>query len=97
MNANNPPSHFSPFLPVTMGLVALLLLLVWQFLQVREQKASLAQVERSREATVRDAQSVQGELERLARGLVELAKTDPQAKALVQKYGISVDPTKAAK
>jgi hypothetical protein len=97
MNTNNSSSNYSSFLPVTLGLAALLILLVWQFLQAREQKAALFQVERSREATVRDAQSVQGELERLARGLVELAKTDPQAKALVQKYGISVDPTKTAK
>jgi hypothetical protein len=79
-----------------LGLIALLAVLVWQFLQFREQKSALNQVEKSRETTVRDAQSVQGELQRLAVGLVELSKTDPQAKALVQKYGISVDPTKAA-
>lgn len=97
MNSQDNSPKFSPFLPILLCAIALLVVLVWQFLQVREQRAALARVEKSREATVRDAQSVQGELQRLAVGLVELSKTDPQAKALVDKYGISVDPTKTAK
>ena len=40
---------------------------------------------------VDQAKKVQGELEKLVRGLVELAKTDEAAKQIVTKFGIKVN------
>jgi hypothetical protein len=92
MNAPaNPPAApaLSPFLPVLLLSLALIFMLAWQLLNTSRQRSNLKQIQESRAATVQQAKSVQAELERLCDELLTLAQTDPAARELVQRYGIS--------
>ncbi|HEY6166390.1 MAG TPA: hypothetical protein VI454_00030 [Verrucomicrobiae bacterium] len=82
-------SGASAFLPVLLVSLSVLIFVSWQFRLVWKQQAGLKEVQKSRETLVKQSQAVQNDLQKLAVGLLELAKTDPEASALVQKYGIA--------
>jgi hypothetical protein len=98
--ANSPATPaLSPFLPVLLLSLALIFMLAWQLLNTSRQRSSLKQTQQSRAATVQQAKGIQAELERLCDELLTLAQTDPAARELVQRYGISrgAAPAPAAK
>ena len=94
---NLPSSGFSPFLPVLLLSLALIFLLGWQFSNAARQRAGLQRIEQSRAETVKQALAVQADLERLCASLLDLAQTDPAARELVQRYGITRGAVPAAK
>jgi hypothetical protein len=88
MNDTSPSRH-SPFVPVLILSLALNLFLAWQFSGASQQRSSLRQLQQTREAMITQSRAVQSDLQQLCIGLLELAQTDPAARELVQRYGIS--------
>lgn len=86
------PPLFIPFILLAVGL---LLSLVWQIANVQAQrstfqttKAQLTEAIEKREPQGAQAIEIKARFEALAIDLLELANTNPNAKAIVQKYEI---------
>ena len=89
--------RFNVFWPVLLMGVSLILVLTWEILIGATTRRGAQQLEDQQVRTVEQARQVQQNLEKLVRGLVELAKTDEAAQKLVTKFGIKVtNPTGAA-
>jgi hypothetical protein len=98
MNQSSNPSgdaSRSAFLPVTLCALALLLFFVWQFVLVWKNKSAIKVQVTQRDQMVGQARTAQSELQRICMDLLELGKTDPEAKAIAEKYGISFTPPAA--
>jgi len=92
-------SAFPIFFPIVLLAVSLLIMMVWQVVNVRSQTANLksAKVElvealKQREPKVQQAMEAHNKLRALTLDLLELAKTDPKAQSLVKKYNIPPAP-----
>ena len=82
------------FWPVLLLGLSILLIFVWEIRVniLTRQSAQQLQVQQVR--LVDQAKKVETGLEKLVRGLVDLAGTDDEAKRLVTKFGIKInDPT----
>lgn len=84
------PTSRSAFLPVFLIALAVLIFTSWQFWLVCRQQTALKALEKDRAALVQKSKAVQDDLQKLAVGLIEIARGgDQEAATLVQKYGIS--------
>ncbi|MBI3880560.1 MAG: hypothetical protein HY301_10930 [Verrucomicrobia bacterium] len=88
MSQESTDSLKSPCLPIALLALALIMFFGWQIRNVMGQKESLNAVAKSREAAVKESKTVQDKLQAVATALIKLADTDPDAKAIVQFYGI---------
>lgn len=102
MNESTPRAAYSAFVPVFLLSLAFIFLLTIQLVNASRQRSalrkaeqSLLAVEQSRAGMVEQSRAVQADLERLASGLLELAQTDSEARALIEKYGIGRSPAPA--
>ncbi|MDQ3199276.1 MAG: hypothetical protein M3Q46_08855 [Verrucomicrobiota bacterium] len=87
-------STYHGFWPVVLIGLSLLLIFAWEIRVNISTRQSARQMQEKQVRVVDQAQQVQSGLEKLVRGLVDLAKTDDEAKKLVTKFGIKVnDPT----
>jgi hypothetical protein len=84
-----PPSR-SAFLPVFLIALTVLIFMSWQFWLVCRQQVALKALQKDRNSLVQKSKVVQDDLQKLAVGLIEIARGgDQEAATLVQKYGIS--------
>ena len=88
MNETTPRAGYSAFVPVFLLSLAFIFLLTIQLVNASRQRSalrnaeqSLRDVEQSRAGMVEQSRAVQADLERLATGLLDLAQTDPEARA----------------
>jgi hypothetical protein len=102
MNESTPRASYSAFVPVFLLSLAFIFLLTIQLVNASRQRSalrnaeqSLRDVEQSRAGMVEQSRAVQADLERLAAGLLDLAQTDPEARAVVEKFGIGRSPAPA--
>src|SRR5690348_9706275 len=82
--------RLSVFWPVLLLGVSLLLLLGWEIWVEAANRRSAQQLQNQQVRVVEQSKQAQQNLEKLVRGLVHLAKTDPEAQQLVTKLGIKV-------
>jgi|GEM_PF-5589886 len=82
--------------PLTLGLAALTLFLGWQTFLSLEIRSNLNRSLKGRESLVGQSQQIQGSATQLLSDLIELADRNANAKAVVQKYGISRNPNAPA-
>lgn len=95
-DTNSPRSRTSPLLvPFILLSVGVLFSLIWQISALQAQhstfksnKIQLAEAIKQREPQVAQATEIKSRLEVLANDLLELAKTNPAAAAIVKKYDI---------
>jgi hypothetical protein len=87
---------FSAFLPLAILAASFLLLLAWQVHLAVQQRRLMKRQFAQRVELVAQSDKVQGELKRLVDALMRFAKYDAEAKALLDKYGISATPAAAA-
>lgn len=94
-DSTSAPASYSAFVPVLLISLAFIFLLSVQFTNASRQRSvlrnaeqSLANLEKSRASMVEQSGAVQRDLERLCSGLLDLAQTDTEAQALVQRFGI---------
>src|SRR5690242_5839631 len=85
-------ARFNGFLPLTLLAVSWIIVLVWQLGLTGQAKGNARTLRDQQTKLVEQSKAVQAGLERLARDLVEVAKTDDDAKAIVAKYNINITP-----
>ncbi len=91
---NGNLSVFWPFVLLALSVCAIL---TWQLIVGNQVHQHASQLIEQQNKLVEQSRRVQGGLQKFARDLVEVAKTDEDAKAIVTKYGISVaNPAPAA-
>ena len=78
----------SAFLPLLLLSLSLLSLLIWQLTNLSSQRSNLQATLQRQTEYVLQSRQVQSSLQKIAVELIELAKTDAAAKAVVDKYGI---------
>jgi uncharacterized protein YpmS len=88
MSTDFEEKRFSGFWPLVTVSLALVIILIWQFTLIRSQGQSLAQQLEARKTLVDQSRATQTTLEKMVNDLLELAKKDEQAKAIVTKYNI---------
>lgn len=79
------------FWPVLLLGLSILLIFAWEVRVNIFTRESARQLQQQQVAVVDQATKVQARLEKLVRGLVELAKTDAEAQKLVTKFGIKLN------
>ena len=84
-------SHHHGFWPVLLIGVSLVLVLGWEIQVGVYTRGNTEQLREQQLHVVDQAKKVQGELEKIVRGLVELAKTDDAAAQIVTKFGIKLN------
>ena len=82
--------RFSVFWPVLLLGVSLLMVLAWEIWIGADTRRSAQQLQDQQVRVVDQSKQVQQNLEKLVRGLVDLAQTDEEARKLVNKFGIKV-------
>ena len=84
------PSYHG-FWPVLLIGLSVLFIFVWEIRINMLTRESAQQLQQKQVALVDQSTKVQERLEKLVRGLVDLAKTDQEAQNLVTKFGIKVN------
>ena len=79
------------FWPVLLIGLSFILVLSWEIRIGMATRRSAQQLQEQQVRLVDEAQRVQNGLEKLVRGLVDLSKTDDEAKKIVTKFGIKVN------
>jgi hypothetical protein len=86
--------RYHGFWPILLIGLSVLFIFAWEIRINMLTRGSAQQLQQQQVALVDQATKVQERLEKLVRGLLELAKTDEAAQNLVTKFGIKVnDPT----
>lgn len=88
--------RFHGFWPLLLMAISLLLVLSWEILVGIQTRETARQAQQQQLRLVDQAKQVQFGLEKLVRGLVDLSKTDDDAKRLVTKFGIKFNEAGAA-
>ncbi len=91
METETTAPHYHGFWPVFLIGISLVGILVWEIQVSSFTRANAVQLREQQLHVVDQSKKVQGELEKLVRGLVELGKTDDAAKRIVTKFGIKVN------
>jgi hypothetical protein len=93
---NDTPSAQGVFLPIAILMIAVLLILGWELYLTKTQGAIWQKQITQREQLVNQARAVQSDLQKIAFDLMTLSLTDPDARAIVEKYQIKQEPNKAS-
>ncbi len=83
--------RYHGFWPVLLIGLSILLIFAWELRINMLTRESARQLQQQQVSVVDQATKVQAGLEKLVRGLVELAKTDEEAQKLVTKFGIKLN------
>ncbi|MGH8162866.1 MAG: hypothetical protein ACREP1_00865 [Rhodanobacteraceae bacterium] len=86
-----PPERYHGFWPVFLIGCSLAMILVWEIQVGIVARQNAEQLRDQQLRVVDQAKHVQGELEKIVRGLVDLSKTDDAAKQIVNKFGIKIN------
>ncbi|MBA3963818.1 MAG: hypothetical protein H0X40_18220 [Chthoniobacterales bacterium] len=90
-SSSSSDSHYNGFWPVFLLGLSLVLVLSWEIQVGVFTRHNTEQLREQQLHVVDQAKKVQNELEKIVRGLVELAKTDDAAAQIVTKYGIKLN------
>jgi hypothetical protein len=91
MEEKSASTHYHGFWPVFLIGMSLVLILIWEIQVGIFTRRNAEQLREQQTKVVEQSKKVQGELEKIVRGLVELAKTDDAALRIVTKFGIKVN------
>ena len=86
---------FSPFWPVCLMGISLVVFLAWQMTAAVQQYIALLRLGDHQVVLQNQAQEAETKLKETMVDLILLAKTDPEAKAIVTKHGIKYNPNEA--
>ena len=85
---NQSPAPASPFIPILLLSVAMVLLLIWQCIVAWNTRGNLRTQFEQRKPMVAQSELVQGNVQKLINDLLLLSETDADAKKVVDKYQI---------
>ena len=91
MEPETPSPHYNGFWPVFLIGMSMVLIFVWEIQVSVFTRRNAVALKDQQVKVVDEAKKVQGELEKIARGLIELSKTDAKAQQIVTKFGIKVN------
>lgn len=84
------PCHFNGFWPVLLIGISVIVILSWEIWVGIDTRQTQQQMQQQQGKVVEQSKQAQANLEKLVRGLVELAKTDDEARRLVTKFAIKI-------
>jgi hypothetical protein len=82
---------YNGFWPVLLLGLSLILILAWEIWVGVATRQSAQKLQEQQVRVVEQSKQVQGGLEKLVRGLVDLSRSDDQAQKLVTKFGIKIN------
>ena len=85
-----PARRYNGFVPACLIAASLIIILVYELTVASQARSNAKQLRDQQTKVVEQSRQIQTGLEKIARDLIEVAKTDDDAKALVSKYAISV-------
>jgi len=88
MNSNASEQKYTAFLPVLLLSLSLVAFFVWNMVLTVRLRAGAARVRDQQEMMVLQAMQAEERMKRMMVDLLELAKTDEDAEAIVTKYNI---------
>ena len=88
MPSNSDSSRMSPFLPTLLLAISLVMVLGWNLNVSVRQAAGARQMRLQQEQAAGQVVQTEAKLKAMLTGLVDLAKDDPDAQAIVERYGI---------
>jgi len=86
---------FTPFWPLCLMAVSLTAFLGWQVTTTARQYVALLRLADQQTVLAGQAAQAEGKLKAMMMDLLELSKTDADARAIVTKYGIKFNPAPA--
>jgi hypothetical protein len=86
---------FTPFWPLCLSAFSLAILLGWMVTQATRQRVDTIRLLDQQALVAQQAAQAEGKLQAMMMDLLELAKSDADAKALVTKYRITFKPNEA--
>lgn len=94
MSQNDAPSRetFGPFVPLLILSVALVVFFAWDLSSVVQQRMNGLRIAEQQQQQLVQAADVENKLRQIMIDLVVLAKQNPDAAALVAKYGVAFQP-----
>ncbi len=95
-NAGGNQALLNPFLPLALFGCSFLMFLSWQVTRITRERDTLQTAISQREPAVVQAEDSKMRLEKLAMELLEVAKTNSEARKIVAKYNIQYTPGKKA-
>ena len=91
MNAGEQKANiYTPFWPLFLLALSLVLFLGWQVMGAMRQRSTLLRMQGQQEILAAQAAEAENRLQPLLMDLVNLARTDADAKAIVAKYRINI-------
>ena len=95
--ADEPRQRFNGFVPLVLIALSVIIIFGWEVIVAGQARRNGRQLRDQQAKLVEQSKQIQVGLEKIARDLIELAKTDDDAKALVAKYNINISsPAPAA-
>ena len=82
--------RFNAFVPLVLVAVSVIVILGWELGVGSQARSNGRQLREQQTKLVEQAKQIQTGLEKIARDLVEVARTDDDAKAIVTKYNINI-------
>lgn len=83
---------YSGFWPLVMVASSIIVILGWNLVMALQQRSDAARVHVQQEVLAAQATQAEARLKAMMDDLLELSKTDPEAVAIVKKYGIKYNP-----
>ena len=96
--ATRPPqSRHHGFIPLVLIAISLIIIFSWELIIANQARNNGERLREQQAKIVDQSKQIQTGLEKIARDLIEVSRTDDDAKALVTKYGINIsNPALAA-
>lgn len=91
------PAHFTPFWPVCLVAISLVVFLGWQVTVAAQQYIALVRLADQQTALANQAVQAEVKLQAMMMDLLMLSLSNPQAKAIVNKHGVKFNPPASAK
>src|SRR2546430_7246068 len=92
VDAGSPASpRYNSFLPLVVLALSLIVILSWELIVASQLRRNGKELREQQTKMVEQSRNIQTGLEKLARDLIDVSKTDDDAKAIVAKYAIAVN------
>lgn len=91
-----PSTDRSPFWPLCLMALSLVIILGWQLTAGIQQYSASRRMAEQQALMAQQAAQTESKLQAMMTDLLLLAKTDPEAKTIVEKYRIKMNPDKPA-
>ena len=97
MNTPSTDKVYSPFWPLALLAISLIVVFGWNAYQASDQRSTLTRMLYQQEVLVVQGRQAEEKFKAMLDELVTLSRTDPEAAAIVKKYNIQINQPQAAR